>query len=288
MRWSVPDGDFAVLDAVSDEGEAVVLVGPLAHVRDGESLAVAGGWRRHARHGWQFQAERVRVLEPVGEHAVRAYLESIKHVGPVAAIRLVRRFGADEVLAAIDRDPERILATVQGIGPRRLGAAVQSWRDQRELRELRLFLDTHGVDAASAGRIARHFGAGSIARLQREPYAICELDGIGFADRRRAGPRARHAARRARPARGRRAARAEARRDRRPLPSPPRRARRASRAAARRGPHRPRDRRARRPRQGGRRGRLRRRRAAARDRVAPRPARAAGCWTPSRRCASSA
>ena len=181
VRWSVPDGDFAVLDAVSDDGEAIVLVGPLAHVREGESLAVGGGWRRHARHGWQFQAERVRVLEPVGEHAVRAYLESIKHVGPVAAWRLVKRFGAAEVLAEIDRDPERVLATVQGIGPRRLGAAVQSWRDQRELRELRLFLDTHGVDAASAGRIARHFGAGSIARLQREPYAICELDGIGFA-----------------------------------------------------------------------------------------------------------
>ena len=68
-----------------------------------------------------------------------------------------------------------------GIGARRIGGAVQSWRDQRELRELRLFLDTHGVDAASAGRIARHFGAGSIARLQREPYVICELDGIGFA-----------------------------------------------------------------------------------------------------------
>ena len=99
----------------------------------------------------------------------------------MAAIRLVDRFGADEVLAAIDRDPERVLRTVPGIGPRRLGAAVASWRDQRELRELRLFLDTHGVDAASAGRIARHFGAGSIERLQREPYAICELDGIGFA-----------------------------------------------------------------------------------------------------------
>ncbi|MEA2218666.1 MAG: exodeoxyribonuclease alpha subunit, partial [Solirubrobacteraceae bacterium] len=181
VRWSVPDGDFAVLDAVSDEGEEVVLVGPLGHVREGESLQVAGGWRRHARHGWQFQATRVRVLEPVGDHAVRAYLESIKHIGPVAAIRLVQRFGAGEVLAAIDRDPERILATVPGIGPRRLVAAVASWRDQRELRELRLFLDTHGVDAAAAGRIARHFGAGSIAPLQREPYAICELDGIGFA-----------------------------------------------------------------------------------------------------------
>jgi exodeoxyribonuclease V alpha subunit len=180
VRWSVPDGDFAVLDAVAEDGDEVVLVGPLGHVREGESIAVGGGWRRHAKHGWQFQVVRVRVLEPVGDHAVRAYLESVKHLGPLGAARLVRRFGAGEVLGAIDRDPEGILGSVPGIGPRRLVAAVASWRDQRELRELRLFLDTHGVDAASAGRIARHFGAGSIDQLQRAPYTICEIDGIGF------------------------------------------------------------------------------------------------------------
>jgi exodeoxyribonuclease V alpha subunit len=181
VRWSMPDGDFAVLDAVSDEGEPVVLVGALGHVREGESVAAGGGWRCHPRHGWQFSVERVRILEPVSDAAVASYLESVKHIGPRGAALLVERFGAGEVLAAIDRDPEAVLRGVPGIGARRLGAAVQSWRDQRELRELRLFLDTHGVDAASAGRIARHFGAGSIARLQREPYAICELDGIGFA-----------------------------------------------------------------------------------------------------------
>lgn len=181
VRWSVPDGDFAVLDAVSDEGEEVVLVGSLAHVNDGEALQVGGAWRRHARHGWQFGVERVRILEPVSEQAVTAYLESVKHVGPRGAATLVQRHGPGEVLAAIDRDPERVLGAVPGIGPRRLPSAVESWRGQRELRELRLFLDTHGVDASAASRIARHFGAGSIARLQREPYAICELDGIGFA-----------------------------------------------------------------------------------------------------------
>jgi exodeoxyribonuclease V alpha subunit len=181
MRWAVPDGDFAVLDAVSDEGEPVVLVGALAHVNQGESLAVGGGWRQHPRHGWQFSVTRARILEPVSDHAVAAYLESIKHVGPQGAAMLVARHGAGEVLAAIDRDPERVLGGVPGIGPRRIGPAVESWREGRELRELRLFLDTHGVDAAAAARIARHFGSGSIARLQREPYAICEIDGIGFA-----------------------------------------------------------------------------------------------------------
>jgi exodeoxyribonuclease V alpha subunit len=181
VRWALPDGDFAVLDAVSDEGEAVVLTGALAHVNQGESLAVGGGWRRHPRHGWQFAVTRARMLEPVSDHAVAAYLESIKHVGPAGAAALVARYGAGEVLDAIDRDPERVLRGVPGIGPRRLGPAVESWRAGRELRELRLFLDTHGVDAATAARIARHFGAGSIDRLQREPYAICEIDGIGFA-----------------------------------------------------------------------------------------------------------
>jgi len=180
VRWTLPGGDFAVLDAVADDGEHAVIVGPLAHVNKGESLVVGGGWRQHPRHGWQFAVVRARMLEPVSDHAVAAYLESIRHVGPAGAAALVARFGAGEVLAAIDSDPERVLGGVPGIGPRRIGPAVASWREGRELRELRLFLDTHGVDAAAAARIARHFGAGSIERLQREPYAITEIDGIGF------------------------------------------------------------------------------------------------------------
>src|SRR3954451_8446415 len=181
VRWTLPGGDFAVLDAISDEGEPVVLVGALAHVNQGESLVVGGAWRRHARHGWQFAVTRARILEPVSDHAVASYLESIKHVGPAGAAALVARFGAGEGLDTIDRDPEGVLRSVPGIGPRRLGPAAASWREGRELRELRLFLDTHGVDAAAAARIARHFGAGSIARLQGEPHGICDIDGIGFA-----------------------------------------------------------------------------------------------------------
>ncbi|MDQ3849777.1 MAG: ATP-dependent RecD-like DNA helicase, partial [Actinomycetota bacterium] len=181
VRWSVPEGDFAVLDAVSDDGETVVLVGALAHVREGESVTAGGAWRRHPRHGWQFAVERVRLLEPTGEAAILAYLTSVRHVGPRGAALLLERFGPQEVLAAIDRDPEGVLGGVPGIGPARLSAAVASWREEGALREVRLFLDTHDVAAAVAARIARHHGAASIGRLKRDPYAICELDGIGFA-----------------------------------------------------------------------------------------------------------
>jgi exodeoxyribonuclease V alpha subunit len=181
VRWKAPDGAFAVLAGISDEGEEVVLVGALDHVHEGESVAVEGGWQRHPRHGWRFVAERTRVQEPASEQALLAYLGSVKHVGPRGAAWLLERHGPEEVLAAVDRDPERVLREVPGIGPGRIGAAVRSWEDQGALRAVRLFLEEHGVPAAVAARIYRAYGAGAIETLRTDPYALTELDGIGFA-----------------------------------------------------------------------------------------------------------
>jgi exodeoxyribonuclease V alpha subunit len=181
VRWKAPDGAFAVLAGISDEGEEVVLVGALDHVHEGESVAVEGGWQRHPRHGWRFVAERTRVQEPASEQALLAYLGSVKHVGPRGAAWLLERHGPEEVLAAVDRDPQRVLREVPGIGAQRIGAAVRSWEDQGALRAVRLFLEEHGVPAAVAARIYRAYGAGAIETLRTDPYALTELDGIGFA-----------------------------------------------------------------------------------------------------------
>ncbi len=181
VRWRAPDGAFAVLAGISEEGEEVVLVGALDHVHEGESVAVQGGWQRHPRHGWRFVAERARVEEPASEPALLAYLGSVKHVGPRGAQWLLERHGPEQVLAAVDRDPDRTLREVPGIGPGRIGAAVRSWEDQGALRAVRLFLEEHGVPAAVAARIYRAYGPGAIETLRSDPYGLTELDGIGFA-----------------------------------------------------------------------------------------------------------
>src|SRR5919197_2140677 len=180
VRWKAPDGAFAVLAGVSDEGEEVVLVGALDHVHEGESVAVEGGWQRHPKHGWRFVAERTRVQEPASEQALLAYLGSVKHVGPRGAAWLLERHGPEEVLAAVDRDPERVLREVPGIGPARIGAAVRLREEQGALRAVRLFLEEHGVPAAVAARIYRAYGPGAIETLRADPYAMTELAGVGF------------------------------------------------------------------------------------------------------------
>jgi exodeoxyribonuclease V alpha subunit len=180
VRWRLPEGDFAVLVGLTDEGEEITVTGALADVQPGEVIDVRGAFRKHVRHGWQFAAEGVRVREPVGEDALLAYLGAVKHVGPSGAGWLLERHGP-EVLSVIDADPGARLREVPGIGPRRIAAAVESWREQGGLRALRLFLDSHGVPAAVAARVYRAFGPGSIEQLQEDPYALTQLDGIGFA-----------------------------------------------------------------------------------------------------------
>jgi exodeoxyribonuclease V alpha subunit len=180
VRWRLPEGDFAVLVGVTDQGEEVTVTGALADVEPGEVIDVRGAFRRHARHGWQFAAEGVRVRAPVGEDALLAYLRAVKHVGHGGARWLLERHGP-EVLSIIDADPGARLREVPGIGDKRIGRAVESWREQGGLRALRLFLDSHGVPAAVAARVYRAFGAGSVEQLQADPYALTQLDGIGFA-----------------------------------------------------------------------------------------------------------
>ncbi len=181
VRFRLDGGDFAVLAGVSDEGDEVVLTGPLAHVNTGESVDVSGDWRRHPRHGQQFAVEQVRLAAPTSEAALLGYLSSIKHVGARGAAWLIANHGAEHVLEAVDRDPHRTLLEVPGIGRARIGPAVTSWRDQAQAREARLFLEGHGVPGALAARILRGMGGAGLERLRADPYAITEVDGVGFA-----------------------------------------------------------------------------------------------------------
>ncbi|HWI21602.1 MAG TPA: ATP-dependent RecD-like DNA helicase [Baekduia sp.] len=180
VRFRTDDGQFAVLAAVTDEGDEVTLTGAVGHVNAGESAAVQGQWRTHPKHGRQLHCERVKLSPPSSEAALAAYLSAVKHIGPKGAQWLVDHHGADAVLDAIDADPGKALGAVPGIGRSKLPAAVRSWEDQVEVRAVRLFLEQHGVPAAAAARIHRAYGAGSIELLQEDPYSLTELDGVGF------------------------------------------------------------------------------------------------------------
>ncbi|MGK9452276.1 SF1B family DNA helicase RecD2 [Acidithiobacillus caldus] len=161
--------------------ELVTVVGHAATVTAGEWITASGMWVTDRDHGQQFKAAFLKTSAPTSLEGIEKYLGSgmIRGIGPVYAKKLVRAFG-DQVFTVIEEQPER-LAEVEGIGPIRRERMVSAWADQKVIREIMLFLHTHGVGTARAVRIFKTYGTDAVRILSENPYRLArDIHGIGF------------------------------------------------------------------------------------------------------------
>lgn len=132
-------------------------------------------------YGQQFKAEVLRTTAPATKEGIEKYLASglIKGIGPAFAQRLVKHFGAD-VLDIIETDSKRLFE-VDGIGPIRHTKITTAWEEQKVVREIMVFLHSHGVSTSRAFRIYKTYGAEAIEKVSEDPYRLaCDIRGIGF------------------------------------------------------------------------------------------------------------
>jgi exodeoxyribonuclease V alpha subunit len=159
----------------------VTVVGNLPEVQPGESLRLEGTWTTHQQYGRQFKAERCEQVLPATVEGIKRYLGSglVKGVGPVTAARIVQRFGAD-TLRVLDETPRRLREAL-GVGPKRAAAVAQAWDEQKHIREVMLFLQSHGVTTALAVKIYKAYGDDALQVVQEDPYRLArDIWGVGF------------------------------------------------------------------------------------------------------------
>lgn len=178
---SEDDGYSVVKVRIAGRKDLVTAVGNFASVCPGEVVVMRGSWGTHARFGDQFRVESYETAAPSTVLGIRKYLGSglIKGIGPKMAERIVKRF-AEHTLDVIESDIDR-LKEVEGIGKYRIGQIRKAWEDQKEIRDLMIFLRTHGASAALAVRIFKQYGRDSLKVIAENPYRLAmEVHGIGF------------------------------------------------------------------------------------------------------------
>ena len=177
------ESGFCVLRVkVSGQREETTVVGSLPSVTAGEWLSAEGWWVRDKEHGLQFKAASMKTVPPTTAEGIERYLGSglVKGIGPILAKKLVGRFGA-EVLAVIEKRPAE-LQSVNGIGPKRRERIARAWQEAKQVREIMLFLHSHGVSTSRAVRIFKTYGEQAIEKVRENPYALAkDIYGIGFA-----------------------------------------------------------------------------------------------------------
>lgn len=182
ITYQNPENGYTVLKcAVKSYKELVTVIGSLLDVNVGSVLLIYGNWKVDSRYGRQFAAESWEETLPATVFGIEKYLGSglIKGVGPKYAKKIVTQFGT-ETLEVIETDISR-LQEVDGIGKKRIKMIRDSWERQKEIKNVMLFLQDHGVSTSFAAKIYRQYGNESLDKMKENPFQMADdIWGIGF------------------------------------------------------------------------------------------------------------
>jgi len=180
LLYSSEQTGYAVIRLRSG-GQLVTAVGNLTAPIPGERVRLKGRWTNHPRFGPQFTVEEYESHAPATVEGIERYLGSglIPGIGEQLAHRIVRAFG-EQTLEVLDRRPQR-LTEVEGIGRKRIASIKSAWAQQREIRKVMIFLQSHGAGPALATKIYKRYGDRAIAVVQENPYRLAlDMFGVGF------------------------------------------------------------------------------------------------------------
>ncbi|MGA0848536.1 MAG: ATP-dependent RecD-like DNA helicase [Chthoniobacterales bacterium] len=173
---------FAVLKVkVKGRRELVAVVGVVPAVSPGEWITAEGHWERNRDHGMQLRATNIRCQAPTSIEGIERYLGSglIRGIGPVYAKKMVAKFG-EKIFDIIENSSAR-LQEVGGIGAGRRQQIKAAWAEQRVVRDIMVFLHSHGISTSRALRVYKLYGEEAITRVRANPYLLArDIPGIGF------------------------------------------------------------------------------------------------------------
>ena len=182
ITYQNPENGYSVLKVrAKGHGDLVTVVGNLLDANVGSVLLVDGEWKVDSKYGKQFSAEKWQETLPATVYGMEKYLGSglIKGVGPKFAKKIVQRYGEDTF--SIIEENVQVLIEVPGIGEKRVKMIAESWERQKEVKNIMLFLQEHGVSTAFAAKIFKQYGNESIDRMKENPFQLADdIWGIGF------------------------------------------------------------------------------------------------------------
>ena len=177
-----PETGFCVLRIKArGQRDLATVIGHAAAISAGEWITASGEWINDRTHGQQFKARFMRSSAPTSIDGIEKYLSSgmIRGIGPVYAKKMVQIFG-ERVFDIIEVEPDR-LREIDGIGVVRAKRITEAWAEQKIVREIMVFLHSHGVGTARSVRIYKTYGADAIQVMTENPYRLArDIRGIGF------------------------------------------------------------------------------------------------------------
>ena len=171
------ENGYTVIE-LTGEDRMITATGIMPLVSVGETVKLYGVFTNHPSYGEQFTVSAFERAMPESLDGILKYLSggAIKGVGPSTARRLVMEFGAD-TLNVLENEPERV-AKLRGISEKKAIEISEQLKAAVGIRELMVYLAAFSISAHTAVNIWKKLGNEAIARIEENPYILCQ-DGLG-------------------------------------------------------------------------------------------------------------
>lgn len=176
--YESPTNDFKVFLLRRNDKAVISVNGEFPHLVPGVKIEVHGNFRNHPKYGPGFRADAHSFDHDNDARSISLYIQSIaKWIGPDRSLRLAEHFGAD-LERVIEQESERLLE-VDGIGKKVAQSLVESWQDNRNLKEVKIFLHGLGLSSLKIRKIVTMYGPNTEEILRDNPWLLC-FKGFGF------------------------------------------------------------------------------------------------------------
>lgn len=146
---------------------------------DSIELELEGKWQT-TKYGVQLLIEHFAEIIPPSIEGIIGYLSSglIRGVSEITAKKITDKFGLD-TLSIIENSPDR-LSEVKGLSDKKISKIVNSYAQNKSLRNIVSFLTPFGITLNKAVRIQDAFGEKAMEILNERPFELCDIPGFGF------------------------------------------------------------------------------------------------------------
>lgn len=171
----------AKLEKRSRHDDSICIFGCMPGVQPGNFVSCKGLWKVHPKYGRQFSVSTFELEAPTTIKGIQRYLESgqIRGIGKITAEKIVDKFGF-ETLEILEREPER-LYEIEGFGKKKVAKIIEDFKDQKEIRNVMVFLKEYGIGNQLAKKIYKKYGQKTVTVLKKTPYRLSQdIARVGF------------------------------------------------------------------------------------------------------------
>ncbi len=142
------------------------------------AVTLKGSWEVHKNHGKTFKANSIAI----NQNELFFFLNRvIKGFTKKLTAELIEKYGQDQLVYILENDIAK-LADIKGMTEKRLLKLSAGWKQFRSMRQLGEFLAPYGVTPMLLRLIANALKEvqNPIEAIQRNPYSLMRINGIGF------------------------------------------------------------------------------------------------------------